>query len=630
MPLKKGLMRESCESCYRRKIKCDRSKRLRQGIDKCSSCEARKTICWLDTSKDDRRYHERPISLENHTEVSSHGSEHATAQSRARDCPSSGLGSIELAATNSGHIPVLPTDFSFDDTFSLSSDSRYYLNQVFEDMSSTTNSYNDAYLDLFNEIDSNIYTPKGSSLSDTNNEPRPIRNEEDETWLDKITTPEVLGAAINAYFGLASAALPILLPDAFWSDYKAGKCSLALIQAIACRGMPFTMVYDKWKIQQRFAVAFRESFLMSRVEAIEGIDGFVRLDELEALAIMLDFQYDDDGLKLQKSLQRLFLTHDSLVLLTLRYGKRDSQQLQTQESTLSRYEDRRSLLYWYVFGIDAFHCLDRKQISCIPEIEIAVTRTLPQDEAKDYLDAILGLAIVARKITHALCNSAVKNHGISPTAITHLYKELETWATMHSPKHLQQDCHHQDENITSRIPAGKPQWYHQLHSAVLYALEANCIMQIEACVVFYHLQSSHILDVNRTVLRIRSECLGAINMVLEGCVERKLLEPNTDDPGAILYSQMDLAPSIIRDICVGICCWIYQQINDGCMNLGSFNGIRKYTPQSHQEEERVADYIAIAKQLELAIATAVSHRDTIDTIKRLEQQRVSLALPDVP
>ena len=620
-------MRESCESCYRRKIKCDRSKRLGQGIDKCSSCESRKIACWLDTSKDDRRYHERPISSETYTEASSYASEHVTSQSRARNCPSSGPESIKPAATNGGHIPVLPIDFSFDNTFSLSNYSQFYLNQVFEDMSSTANSYNDAYLELFNEVDSNIYTPNGSSISDTNNGPRSMNNEEDVTWLNDITTPEVLGAAINAYFSLASAALPILLPDAFWSDYKAEKCSLALVQAIACRGMPFIKSDDKWKIQQRFAVAFRESFLMNRVEAIESIDEFIRLDELEALAIMIDFQYDDDGLRLQKSLQKLFLTHDSLVLLTLRYGKLDSQQLQTREPNLSRYQDRRSLLYWYVFGIDAFHCLDRKRISYIPEIEIAATRALPQNEVKDYLDAILGLAIVARKITYTLCNSVAKNDGISPMAVVHLYRELQIWVTIHSPKDLQQDFHDQDEHAATRIPAKKSQWYHQLQSAVLYALEANCIMQIEACVVSCHLKSSRILDVNRTVLRMRSECIGAISLVLEGCVECNLLASISIDPGTISYSQMDLAPSIIRDICVGMCCWIYQQMNDSCMDLGLISGVCKYT---NQGDEQIADYVAIAKQLELAVATAVSHRDTIDMIKRLEQQRASLTLLGVP
>ena len=72
-------------------------------------------------------------------------------------------------------------------------------------------------------------------------------------------------AALHSYFVSAATYLPILLADAFWSDYHASRCSKLLLFALACRGMPFTEAPNKWDLQQRLACNFERDF--SLVEA---------------------------------------------------------------------------------------------------------------------------------------------------------------------------------------------------------------------------------------------------------------------------------------------------------------------------------------------------------------------------
>lgn len=54
MPLKRGLVRESCDFCFRRKVKCDRSLRFTEGFDTCSQCDARGEQCCLENPDDIR------------------------------------------------------------------------------------------------------------------------------------------------------------------------------------------------------------------------------------------------------------------------------------------------------------------------------------------------------------------------------------------------------------------------------------------------------------------------------------------------------------------------------------------------------------------------------------------------
>jgi hypothetical protein len=125
--------------------------------------------------------------------------------------------------------------------------------------------------------------------------------------------------------------------------------------------MPFTEVPDKWNLQQRLAAAFRERHLSARSNTCD--NDTIRLDDLEALALMINFDYDDSaGPPLLSNLGRLFLTH----------------------------------AYWHTYGLDAFHCLDKKQMSRIPNNDVGSSEKLSLHETKDYFNALLALAVIAR------------------------------------------------------------------------------------------------------------------------------------------------------------------------------------------------------------------------------------------
>lgn len=188
--------------------------------------------------------------------------------------------------------------------------------------------------------------------------------------------------------------------------------------------MPFTAALNKWDLQQRLACKFREVYLNARTTASDNEE--IKLDDLEALALIINFEYDDaDSPPLHLNLGRLFLKHESLVLMTCQYRISDRILTDpTPSAMLARSSKRRVLLYWHVYGLDAFHCLDRKQASHILNNDASSSECLPQHEAKDYFDAILALAIIARKIVHTLCSTAAKRQGVEPNDVHILYEQL--------------------------------------------------------------------------------------------------------------------------------------------------------------------------------------------------------------
>ena len=90
-----------------------------------------------------------------------------------------------------------------------------------------------------------------------------LRSSYDVSELD----PSTLSEAIEAYFDLASLALPILYRDACMVDYKSHRASPALVYSIACRGCPFISTRQKWALQQQLANHFRQAFLEARLAA---------------------------------------------------------------------------------------------------------------------------------------------------------------------------------------------------------------------------------------------------------------------------------------------------------------------------------------------------------------------------
>src|SRR6202000_1228615 len=175
-----------------------------------------------------------------------------------------------------------------DDPFGLSLDSILFLDQVF--MGDAGPAEWNSSLQIGSQQDPSSSQDDNQS-EQTNTIPAELLDQ--YSWPDDLGNPATLTAALCSYFNFAASFLSILLEDAFWRDYHANRCSPALVYAIACRGLPFTAATNQWDLQQRLACRFREAFLQARSNASD--DGMVRLDDLEALALMLGFEYEDAG-----------------------------------------------------------------------------------------------------------------------------------------------------------------------------------------------------------------------------------------------------------------------------------------------------------------------------------------------
>ena len=640
MPLKRGLERGSCDFCFRRKIKCDRQIRATQGFDTCSQCNVRGGQCRLDDSDDIRIQRRRTaaprgnnagIILNGPREVSDQARADHQAQHPGPFTPTSPP-VIAVPASYDCAPPLSQgsNDFFLDDCFTLSNDSLFFLDQIFmretlptgwNDSATITNHENDTPDSTTNTIESEQVD--STELHGTTvhflSEKLP-----QSTCLEGQADADIMTAAMHAYFDFAASYLPILLADAFWADFAAGRCSSSLLYAVACRGIPFTRVENKWDLEQKFGQTFREKFLEARAAVLD--DGVVRLDDLEALALMVDFEYDDTGFApLQANLGRLFLTHESLVLLMLRYQKNEHSTLDTKSvMSLARASERRVLLYWYVYGLDAFHCLDRKQQSPIPDLDAISNESISQHEAKDYFDAILALAIIARKITQIMCNGGAKRKGISPNDVRLMYEQLALWRSHSCPKYLRRSRDSAGNLVTekSNIAPGREK-HLQLRRAVLWALELNCTMQIEACVSDNYLQVDGGLETEQAALQIEFESVRAVTEMKDICNWIRRFEAENNGP-TWWHSLVDLAPTALRNICAGLCFWACQRGIDICEHRGGPLATQVYLREGSSKEEQVKLYKETAHLLRDSVATATSHKHTAQVLERLDQQRALL------
>jgi hypothetical protein len=620
MPLKRGLERRSCDFCFRRKIKCDRLLRAAQGFDKCSPCDVREERCLRTPRSDDRdngRQGPRALSSE------ARGHRDNQDQRLTSFASTPDPWNAVLVENDSVASTQYTNGFFFNDDFALSNDSVLFLDQVFMGESFPTE-----------WTDGISMTNVGEATSESAK-----NNIEDGhpgvTALNGINLPalgddaQIITTALHAYFDYAASYLPILVADAFWTDLHAGRCSPSLVYAVASRGMPFTSAANKWELQQHFARTFREKFLEARAAVLD--DGTVGLDDLEALALMLDFEYDDAGSPpLHANLGRLFLTHESLVLMMLRSQKHSYGKPHAQSSArLDRESERRVMLYWHVYGLDAFHCLDRKQQSLIPDIDATSDERTPPHQAKDYFDAILRLAVIARKITQALCSAAAKRKGVSPKDVRLMYEELALWRSHRCPQHLRR--YKEDADI---LVAGRHNNTHnlsplqqrnlQLRRTVLCALEINCTMQIEACVADSRLQVESDLEAEQTALQIDFESIRALNDMKEVCKWMRKFEAETCGTTHQQHSLVDLAPNILRNACAGLSFWACQRGINIWERQGGSHAFQAYARNERSKEEQVKMYKEIAQLLRDCVATAVSHKDTVQVLERVDCQRALL------
>lgn len=657
-PKRRGGKREACDNCREGKRKCDRPSRLELGEERCSRCADQDRDCCIPN---DTRMYEHPC-LERGTSASvqdtgvtldeMHPSRisseppfnSGTHTARPQNGPGALMESYDSSPfpSSEGTAATIPQDDELSplstDLYALNSQESSFLHHVFlggpRAQSSDT-----------------------SSLARSRSHPRTFNSPAPETRATALMMPElpqlyvrsdafrlarshfynvyVFGAArpirdfyhyvitvgeiaisdfmesLHAYFDFAALYRPFIPEDAFWQDFHADRCSPVLLLAISCRGIPFTDAKDKWKKQRRLATMFKTEFL--KAVTARARTGQVRLDVLEGMALMVDFPYKNARTAADHSCD-LFMAPNALVLMSLQSRKRGPRTLDPS-AFLARAEERFTLLYWDVFRLDAFECLEEKSLSLIPDDALGLTDDITNHEAGSYLDAILSLSIIVRQIVGKLCNASTKAAGIVYGDITTLYERLCYWRQNVLPLELQTPIDREDESPvkdrTARgstpIPTGRVT---RLQRAILWALEINCYLQIDDCVAKYGLQNGN---------SVLEEVIGAktLEVVQKAVNLANSIKANGPDDISLKEKPLvDIAPYILRDTCASMCSWICLRGTKLPKMLG---------PQvSNLQRQRRADYAGIAKMLRDTIVVASSHADTKRMLGHLDERIASL------
>ncbi|KAF5621946.1 hypothetical protein F52700_10820 [Fusarium sp. NRRL 52700] len=608
MRLKPGIKRQSCDLCYRRKIKCDWVSRQSEGHAHCSHCELREIACTANPDNRNRsrrslRRDVRPAagrisSSPDEVHVADDGNPHGSTND-------TNLVNMETISALP-QTQVLPIDPNLqypavssesvwqDISWDLGAESISFLDSVF------THNYN------FDNMPNSPQIYASEQVAGASQNPYQIRD------LD----PSTLKEAIDAYFDLASLAIPMLDRNAFQADYASHRASHALVYAVACRGCPFMSIPQKWLVQQQLAREFRRAWLEARSAA--GDKQSIRLDDLEALALMVDFAYEpaeDVNTALHSQLGSLFITHDSLVLMTLQYQiLRHASLSEGVSSPLHGTEERKRLLFWYVYGKDTFHALDQKSPSRIRDGHTEIVEQLPEHEERTYLDAILALAVIVKKIYHEFLGVAAGHANVSHQDVVKLYGQLEEWRRT-LPTSLHWDTK-RDPKLAAEHGTGKLAQVRQLHQAILLFLEHNCCMQIERCASECGITNPVSLEAVMLNHLIEYQTLAMTNDIIEAAkwLQSQNICQNTPH-GTVAYPLIDLSPDILRDICAGTAYWL---CNRGKNHLSSVShGNASLT----QGAESFAANVALLRDF---VATAGSHKDTSCLVEKLEEQLLSL------
>lgn len=416
--------------------------------------------------------------------------------------------------------------------------------------------------------------------------------------------------SLHAYFDFPALHRPLIPEDAFWEDFHKDRCSPVLLLAISCRGIPFTDAEDKGEKQWRLATMFKTQFMKALTPKARTRP--VRLDVLEGMALMVDFKYDNANTPVDHFWD-LFMTHDALVLMSLQSRKRDPGNLDPSAS-LARADERFSLLYWDVFHLDAFQCLDKKSLSLISDDALGLTEDILSHEAGSYLDAILSLSIIVRQIVGKLSNATARVAGISYEDITMLHEQLCHWRHNIIPLELQRPIDRENEfpvegratRESTPIPPGRKI---RLQRAILWALEVNCYLQIDNYVAEYGIKNGNSVQAEVISFKFLEIALEAVN--LAHSIKEDLLRDRSKEKPLV-----DIVPSILRDICADVCSWICSR---------GFGPPTTLAPQdSGIQSQRRADYAKIANILRDTVAAASSHSDTTQMLGRLDDRIASL------
>ncbi|KAJ6440232.1 aldehyde reductase [Purpureocillium lavendulum] len=644
MQLKRGVERESCDFCHRRKIKCDRALRMDQGQDGCSQCSLRQLTCCLDDSDDVRIRNKRrqpdgsPAQAAQrddrlrtrssarhllHDDNASNAQQHLSTHTRAPSLPS------PFDAETVSLLDDSPPDLLFlTNPLELSLDAGLFLDHIFMEEPAlppcpSPSATVAAQLPL-------SHPPATQPLNEHTGQNDAGRQ---DPWISCGLDSVTFNDALHAYFDLAALCMPVLLEDAFWEDYRAGTCSPCLVFAVACRGMPFIEAPGKWDIQQRLAGNFRDAFFEAQRRPAGQTP--TRLDDLEALAIMLHFKYSDaDRSSLDEHFENLFLTHDSLVLMMLRSaaGGALAQAPDTPAAT-TRANDRRKLLFWHVYGLDAFNNMDYQTVSRIADSDADAPPDLLQAQSASYLDTILALAVIARRIMQRLCTVTTRRRGVKAEDVASLYDELAHWRQNRCAGQLQRPRHSPVDSLPidsmRSCRARTVSNLGDLHRAVAWLLEINCSMQIENLVDQYGIQDAATLSSVAVSHRVEYESLRAVDQVAD--MSSWLAQIRLHGEEGKTHSLIDLAPSILRDVCKGLCVWtclratklLQQQSQEDTLGAhrAPYDGSQRATMSINN---RVASYRRVATSLRDAVASAVSHSDTGQIVAFLDEQIAAL------
>lgn len=570
--LKRGKARASCDVCHKRRIKCDRTARVTQGYEQCSQCALRDIPCVQSDIHDIR----------------------LKKQLKART-PQNNTSAEHLKASHALPIvvPEASTSSSGEIFEGLSSESAAFLDQLFSGGISSFDE-NMKWDDMLMAPTENFMwsTPSLPSMNTTS------------SYVEDFLSHEQLLECLHAYFDMAAQCLPVIIEDAFWEDFNESRCSPRLVLAIAHRGIVFSNIPDKLSLQQQIANQFRILFI-EKQQDVQSRKSFMHIDDLEALALMTNIAYTDQPTSssdINQRLGRLFLTHESLVLLTLEAGIAENNSKEHYSSSLSRLHERQTLLFWHVYGVDSFYCLDHKVMSRIPEDEDDADNKSVLRGAGGYLDAILSLATIARKILKMLCSGQSRRKGINFEALSILYSDLHRWRYEVCLPHLEWSKDDNHDNVVKPI-----------QKATLRLLELNCFMQIESCVQLYGIQEGQrgLLAEDKMSFYLEYNSLHAI----EGIVE--IADWSTGTPAPSPHSYSDLAPQIIRDICAGACLWICNRapyLHTHAATAGEHYTVKR-TSNLGLDDDR---YLHIARILLRAVEASSSHPDTKSIVDNLD------------
>ncbi|CAI7640682.1 unnamed protein product [Penicillium pancosmium] len=477
-------------------------------------------------------------------------------------------------------------------------------------------------------LHSTLLSPK---LPYPNTEPTAFRVAHDQDIFVKCKlTIKDFAESLRAYFDILGEFHPCIPEDAFWEDFRAGRCSPILLAAIAYRGLAFTNAQEKSEKQQSLLVMCMSKILKIKIDNTGS--SLAPLDDLEATALMTEFIHTDAQFPSSFLHQwKLSMAYDSLVKGTLKRRNREMV-ISGPSRSLARVEERYTILCSYVYSVDSFQRLSRENSSPLPD-----DRSLNEDNScqiKDhYPDAMLSLAVIARDICRKLCSPEATASGIDCRDVLCLYEQLHDWRVSSLPSALSEPqrgvAESSPENRSSRELAPDPASRSvNLRRMILWALQIYCYLKIEGCIARHGWKDEDSLATEAAAHRMDYEN----NQAVFGAADlaASIRQPQSADQGSVKRPLVDLAPSILRNICADICKWVCARAKRH-WDLQASKGVEK-TASSPENSDQVLEthrrqflhYAGIAKLLRDTVAAASSHSDTEGMIKYLDLQLSSL------